>query len=223
LDAAAGVASLIKAVLSSSIASSPLVNSLAESPASIETSPFIAETTASPDDLDGALRRRGELVRHRRTNAHVVIEEARAADAPAKVAGPHLLLLSARRRPRSTNRRHSRRTSATDAAARGRRVHVFAVGGRFTHRRAVVVRDARTPSRCSPSRAARPWSRRRSRAGRVHGVPVQRPGQPARRNGRASSCTERVYRAAIDLAAELEPHLGLDIRTVMFVTRATIA
>jgi acyl transferase domain-containing protein len=224
LDAAAGVAGLIKTVLAlEHRALPPLVNLRSPNPQlALETSPFSISASAAEWTTQGTPRRAGvSSFGIGGTNAHVVLEEGpspphRPVERPA-----HLLLLSAKT------------PAALDQATANLAAHLTAhpdqpledvewtlQAGRqvFEYRRVAVVRD-----RDHAVRALSQPQRAPVLGGRADGAPRRVAflfsGQGSQHVGMGANLyrCEPVYRDAIDRCAELlEPHLDLDPRRILF-------
>ena len=224
LDAAAGVAGLIKTVLALTHQQiPPLVNFRSPNPKlDLEHSPFTAspESCAWPDRADP--RRAGvSSFGIGGTNAHVVLQEAPPVPLRHAEHDHQLLVLSARTAI-------GLQQTTTDLAA-----HLEAhphlslqdvawtlqVGRKpFPHRCAVPVQDVaqavallRQPHHASVAAAVH--------EGGTRPVAFLFSGQGSQHVGMGAELYRRqpVYRAAIDRCATLlQPMLGLDIRTVMF-------
>ncbi|MDB4950210.1 MAG: polyketide synthase [Gemmatimonadetes bacterium] len=224
LDAAAGTAGLVKTVLAlENREIPPTANFTAPNPAiDFASSPFYVSAKAEPWERNGAPRRAGvSSFGIGGTNAHVVVEEApeRAASDPRR--DRHLLLLSART------------PAALDAATTRLADHLRAHPGQpladvawtlqagrhqFAHRRALAVREgedaaalleARHPDRVPTGSVG---EGHRSAAFMFPGVGDQYPQM-----ARGLYDAEPVFRAEVDRCAEiLRPHLGLDLRDVLF-------
>jgi acyl transferase domain-containing protein len=227
LDAAAGVASLIKTVLVLEHREfPPLVNFRTPNPQlTLETSPFLIETATSPwTAADGMPRRAGvSSFGIGGTNAHVVVEEGPSTAPPAKTEGPHLLVLSAKTAAALEQSTANLAAHLRDDGHRALADVAFtlAVGrGAFPHRRAAVVSDAAHAVEVL-SEPARPPVMTAVTEGGTRPVAFLFSGQGSQHVGMGAELyrTERVYRDAIDRAAAvLEPLLGLDIRGVVFAT-----
>src|SRR5262249_40879790 len=158
------------------------------------------------------------------TNAHLVLEEAPAALPPAPARDEQILVLSARS------------AAALDQAAANLRVFLgehpeipmadvawtLQEGRRaFAHRRVVVCRD-RAEAIAALAKAP---DGKKSAGGinesRDAGVAFLFPGQGAQypNMGRAVYLSEPVFRREVDESCEvLAPHLGLDLRQVLYPT-----
>jgi acyl transferase domain-containing protein/thioesterase domain-containing protein len=216
LDAASGVAGLIKTALALEHREiPPTLHFRRPNPETkLETSPFYVNSAVVPWDPQGLPRRAGvSSFGLGGTNAHVVLEEAPAVEPEGDVRPWHLLALSARS------------PAALDAASRNlaawlrRRpdLHPADVAwtlqsGRhaFPHRRISVVRDLEEAvQRLSVQGFAGVAPGRRSAFFLLPGHGVQRPGM-------GSQIEEPAYRERIDRYAEsLLPVLGVDLRAVL--------
>ncbi|RYZ41974.1 MAG: amino acid adenylation domain-containing protein [Myxococcaceae bacterium] len=218
LDAAAGVAGLIKVVLS--LQHDELPPSLHfERPnpeIDFERSPFFVNTALKPWPRGDAPRRAGvSSFGIGGTNAHVVVEEAPAASVSPRSLRPlHVVTLSART------------PSALEAMARDLAAHVEAAPGlaladvaftrnvgrrAFEHRRAVVAADSTELA----ERLRKPVT---VEAGRNRRVAFLFPGQGAQAvgMGRELHATEPGFRKDVDAAlARLEPSLAAEVRALL--------
>lgn len=155
------------------------------------------------------------------TNAHVVMEEAPAAEDPEAADGPHVLVLSART-PVALGHMAQRMADYLDAHADVNLADVawtLAAGRKaFAHRVAVVARDA--------GHAAEQLRGTEAAAAIARGRPAHPceavflfPGQGSQYAGmgRALHATEPRFREAFDACAEgLRDELGFDLREVVF-------
>lgn len=223
LDAAAGVAGLIKTVLALRHRElPPQVNFRAPNPQlQLETSPFRVTTALQPWAPGATPRRAGvSSFGIGGTNAHVVLEEAPEPAPLATSRERHLLVLSAR-----TAEALERATTnlvtylqRADAAPLADVAYTLQMGRRtFAHRRSVVAHDAAEAIALlsAPERAPV-----------VSGVHEGGPrpvaflfsGQGSQHAGMCAELyrTERVFRAAVDRCAELlQPHFGRDVRELL--------
>ncbi|MCW5671590.1 MAG: SDR family NAD(P)-dependent oxidoreductase [Hydrogenophaga sp.] len=225
LDAAAGVAGLIKTVLALQHRElPPLVNFRQANPQlGLDASPFTASAQAAPWLAEGAPRRAGvSSFGIGGTNAHVVLEEApEPVRAPAS-GQPQLLVLSARSE------------AALEAATQRLREHLAGPGaaqdlrdpwlwtlqqGRraFAHRRTVVAATAADGGRARRAQARAGHAHGRHEGGEARGFPVS-AGRAASSPAWVPICTpDAVYRDAIDRCAELlRAPMGRDLREVLF-------
>ncbi|MFI7441620.1 amino acid adenylation domain-containing protein [Nonomuraea indica] len=213
-DAAAGMAGLIKTVMALKHRTLPPTVNFATPNPRIDFSPFHVPTAGAEWPRGDRPRRAGvSAFGMGGTNAHVVLEEAPPAPpSAAPAAGPHLLVLSAAgeaalaesaTRLRAHLRAHPD-TDLGDVAAtlrHGRR--------RLRHRGVLVAEDHRSAQEAELITGA---SHRRE-------VAFLFPGQGAQRRGMGAGLyrSENVFRATVDTcSAVLEPHLGLDLRQVLY-------
>ncbi|MBB4637948.1 type I polyketide synthase [Longimicrobium terrae] len=224
LDAAAGVAGFIKAVLAVENGQVPPTVHFQSPSAKIDfaSSPFYVSGRLEPWGMDGVPRRAGvSSFGIGGTNAHVVIEQAPEPEASQSRRDTHLLVLSART------------PSALDAATERLAAHLrdapatsiadtawtLQAGRReFAFRRMLVVRDGEDAAELLASRhpermlTAAVEDGHRSVAFLFPGVGDQYPGM-----ARGLYDAEPVFRAEVDRCADLlAPHLGLDLREVLF-------
>jgi acyl transferase domain-containing protein/acyl carrier protein len=224
LDAAAGTAGLIKAVLALEHGEIPPTLHYTAPNAKIDFagSPFFVNTELRPWKTGGEPRRAGvSSFGIGGTNAHVVLEEAPEPE-PSEAARPwHLLVLSAKTT--------SALEAATDRLAAHLRAHpeqeladvahTLQVGRRaFEHRRVLVARDREDAAAALEGRAPQ----------RVLGGSAPEGARPVAflfsgvgdhypQMGRGLYETEPVFREEVDRCADiLLPHLGLDLRDVLF-------
>jgi acyl transferase domain-containing protein/acyl carrier protein len=220
LDAAAGVAGLIKATLSiENDAIPPLAHFNSPNPAlMLETSPFAAGASPAAWPKDGPRRAGVSSFGIGGTNAHVVIEQAPPAPASSPSRDDRLLLLSART-PEALDAAASNLSSWIKAHPKQNLADVewtLQAGRRdFLHRRAVVVGEG--------DDAAAMLAAGEGQNG-IHDE-GERPvvflfsgqGSQHAEMGAGLYRVERVYREAFDACVEgLKPHLNLDLREVVF-------
>ena len=226
LDAAAGVAGLLKTVLGlENGVIPPSLNFERPNPRiDFATSPFYVVTEPRPWTRDGAPRRAGvSSFGVGGTNAHVILEEA-PDPGPASPSRPWQLLLLSARTPEALDQatgelgRHLERETGvplSDAAytlQTGRTV--------FAQRQAVVARAREEAVEALLGR--RP---ERVLSGLDAGEPGDRPvvflfpGQGAQHPGMGAGLyrEEETFRADVDRCCRLlEPHLGLDLRRLLY-------
>ena len=220
LDAAAGVASLIKTVLAlKHRAIPPLVNFRTPNPQlDIDRSPFTASSQDSSWSSDGAPRRAGvSSFGIGGTNAHVVMEEAPHVSPSAPTRDAHLLVLSAK----TTAALEQTTNNLADFLDRNRGQSLSDVAwtlqvGRqaFAHRRAVVVNSEAHAIELL-RQADRAPAVTAQHEGGARPVAFLFSGQGAQHAGMGAGLYEAysVFRDAVDRCAGLLlPSLGLDIR-----------
>ncbi|WP_324290034.1 non-ribosomal peptide synthetase/type I polyketide synthase [Pyxidicoccus sp. MSG2] len=218
LDAAAGVAGLIKVVLSLKHGELPPSLHFERPNPEIDfaKSPFFVNTTLKPWPRGESPRRAGvSSFGIGGTNAHVVVEEAPLVESGTKSSRPlHVVTLSART------------PSALEAMAKDLASHVEATPGLaledvaftrnlgrhvFEHRRAVVAADgAELAERLRKNAAVE--------AGRNRRVAFLFPGQGAQAvgMGRELHAAEPGFRKDVDAAlARLEPSLAAEVRALV--------
>ncbi|NNB88861.1 type I polyketide synthase, partial [Corallococcus exiguus] len=229
LDAAAGVAGVIKTVLSMEHRTLPptLHFTKPHPMLELEGSPF--QVVGSPRAWEGPLPLRAGVTALGigGTNAHVVLQEAPAlpeTDAPRR--GEEVLLLSAKtegaleRMTAALAERMQRASGAWLADV----AHTLQVGrARFPWRRFVVVRQgedavALLEGRSSAGEDAPPRIRTVLDEGESRGVAFLFPGGGAQRvNMGEAFLREPAFRAAIDTCAELlRGPMGADLRDILF-------
>ena len=224
LEAASGVAGLLKAILVLQHGEiPPTLHFSAPNPRiDFASSPFHVDATLQPWPASEIPRRAGvSSFGVGGTNAHVVLEEAPQIAASAASLEPQLFVLSARSESAlddATNRladhlRLHPELSLADVAytlQTGRRV--------FRHRRAWVSRTAgETVELLSGKKSARVLSS--DTQGRKASVAFLFPGQGAQQvdMGRELYETHPIFRAQVDLCCDrLSPELGLDLRHVLY-------
>ncbi|HSF40968.1 MAG TPA: SDR family NAD(P)-dependent oxidoreductase [Thermoanaerobaculia bacterium] len=224
LDAAAGIAGLVKTVLALEHGEIPPSLHFATPNPEIDfpASPFSVNTRLSPWPAEGGPRRAGvSSFGLGGTNAHVILEEAPAVE-PSGPSRPWQVLRLSARSSRALER-------ITDELADHLESHpgldladvayTLRVGRRgFRHRRVVVAADTAEALSALRSRDARKvWTVEQEPEDRpvaflLPGVGDQYPGM-----ARGLYSAEPVFRSEIDRCAEiLRPHLGLDLRQVLF-------
>jgi phthiocerol/phenolphthiocerol synthesis type-I polyketide synthase E len=228
LDVAAGVAGFIKAIqVLKNREFPPLVNFRSPNPQlELESSPFAIGTSASAWP-ESATPRRAAVSSFGigGTNAHVVLEEApKLAEPPSSIA-PHLLLVSART------------ATALDQAKSGLASHLsvnpgidledvswtLQVGRRHFQHRVAVVADSVDTAVSILGGSGRDISAIHDGGERPVVFMFSGQGSQHVRMGAGLYADAPVYREAVDACARLlQPHLGLDIRTIMEGTRPGI-
>jgi len=224
LDAAAGIAGLIKTTLALRAGEIPPSLHFTRPNPQIDfaSSPFFVNATLAEWTPPAGVPRRAGVSSFGigGTNAHVVMEQAPAvAPSPAPSRPEQLLVLSART------------DTALDAAARRLAAHLeqnpeqaladvawtLQRGRRtFAHRRAVVARTHAEAAQALADAAKGVTGRAGSEA---PAAVFLFPGQGAQYAGMARGlhAREPVFREALDRCAELlRPHLGLDLREAIF-------
>ncbi|MBW3656775.1 MAG: type I polyketide synthase, partial [Gemmatimonadetes bacterium] len=221
LDSAAGVAGLIKMVLALHHGQiPPSLHFQAPNPAlELESSPFFVPTRLMPWERNGTPRRAGvSSFGIGGTNAHVVLEEAPAPAESGDPARPlQLLVLSAKTEEalRQAAERLADHLEANPAQPLADVAHTLRIGRRaFALRRAVAAGTHEQAAAALREPATAPVPA-------VDGARVAFlfPGQGAQHPGMARGLydAEPVFRAALDRCADgLLPHLGVDLRTLLF-------
>ena len=223
LDAAAGMAGLIKATLAirDGVIPATLHFERAHPALRMETSPFrVVAQNETWTPLDGIPRRAGvSSFGVGGTNAHVVLEQAPAREPSSPSPRRHELLVLSAKSPDALQRQRHALADFLDAhpdASLPDLAFTLATGREtFSHRVAVVANSAADAS------ARLRDDRVQSHTAAVSDLPVAFlfPGQGAQFSGmgRPFYETEPVFRAAIDQCAGiLLPILGQDIRPLMF-------
>jgi phthiocerol/phenolphthiocerol synthesis type-I polyketide synthase E len=223
LDAAAGVAGLIKAVLALRHGQiPPSLHFRSPNPKlDLAGSPFYVSAALTPWERQGGPRRAGvSSFGIGGTNVHVVLEEA-----PAMASSPsrpwQLLTISARSAAALED--------ATDELVEHLRCHpdlsladvayTLQVGRRaFNHRRSLACRDLEDALAALSSRDT---ARLRTRHQQLREPPIAFlfPGQGSQYAGMGADLYQAkpAFREQIDRCAEiLQPHLGLDLREVLY-------
>lgn len=225
LDAAAGVAGLIKTVLALQHRElPPLVNFRQANPQlGLDSSPFTASAQAAPWPAGDAPRRAGvSSFGIGGTNAHVVLEEAPAIERVENASQPQLLVLSARSEAalEAATQRLREHLAGPGAAQDLRDVAWTLQEGRraFPHRRTLVAATAADAVAALGAPRRAPVHTARHEGGE-RPVAFLFSGQGSQFAGMGADLYEHhaVYRNAIDRCAELlrEP-LGRDLRDVLF-------
>ena len=224
LDAAAGVAGLIKTVLALQHGEIPPSPYFREPNPRIdfEGSPFYLDPELRPWVRNGAPRRAGvSSFGVGGTNAHLVLEEA-PEQAPSGPSRPWQLLVLSGRTPAALE-------AATDRLAEHLRAHpeqpladvahTLRVGRRrFERRRVLVCRDAGDAAGALEARdAARVLESAQDRDERPVAFLFPGVGDHYPQMARGLYETEPVFRREVDRCAEiLRAHTGVDVRDVLF-------
>jgi len=215
LDAAGGVAGLIKTVLAlRNRELPPLVNFTRPHPAlALETSPFSASARAAPWVTSAGVPRRAGVNAFGvgGTNAHLVLEEAPSLPPrPPRAREARLLVLSART-PTALERAAEALARALEADPPLEDVAWTLQAGRraFAHRRAVVARTAEAAARALRGGSAS--SGVFEGAARPVAFLLGGPGPDPRPALAALGQREPAFRAALDGSAAVAARLGLDL------------
>lgn len=221
LDAAAGVAGLIKTALALEHGRIPpsLHFERPNPQIDFEASPFRIQTTlADWPAVDGPRRAAVSSFGMGGTNAHLVLEQAPPRRAADSAQGWHLLVVSAHT-PTALDRagrRLAEAVSCLDGGDLADAAYTLQVGRRsLRHRRAVVCRrgsEAAAALVDTPAPSAATDGGRRAVAFLVPGQGAQRPGA-----GSELYALEPRFRQVIDHCCEhLEGQLQLDLRELLF-------
>ena len=223
LDAAAGVASLIKTVLALKHGEiPPLVNFTTPNPQlELESGPFVASASRSVWSSDAPRRAAVSSFGIGGTNAHAVLEQAPLVRERSAPKGPHLLLLSAKTASALENLtvQLARWLEAQPQVRMDDVEWTLQTGRRaFAHRRALVV-DERMHALELLARPHQSPVLNASHEGAARPVAFLFSGQGSQYPGMGATlyAGSGIYRDAIDrCAALLTPQLGVDLRTVIF-------
>jgi phthiocerol/phenolphthiocerol synthesis type-I polyketide synthase E len=218
LDAAAGVASLIKTVLALEHKQIPPSLNFEQPNPNIDfaNSPFFVNTELRRWDTNEIPRRAGvSSFGIGGTNAHVVLEEAPANESFESSSSPQLLVLSARTQnalvqARTNLATHLEKHPELDLADVA---YTLSAGRKsFEHRLAVVCRDrADLDDRARVFTGATQYEKRP--------VAFMFPGQGAQYVGMGRTLYERepVFKSELDHCAELlQSSLGVDLREIIY-------
>jgi acyl transferase domain-containing protein len=219
LEAAAGVAGLIKTILVLKHGEiPPTLHYAAPNPRiDFANSPFYVADKLMPWPKEKSPRRAGiSSFGVGGTNAHLVLEQAPEKPAAAREEAPQLFVLSAKTPAAldAATERLAAHLQAHPELAAADVAHTLQTGRRaFRHRRAWVVRkDDAQPKRFTAEAPARSAP-----------VAFLFPGQGAQRidMGRELYETHPLFRAEVDkCCALLQPELGLDLRTILYPSEA---
>jgi phthiocerol/phenolphthiocerol synthesis type-I polyketide synthase E len=226
LDAAAGVASLIKTVLALEHKQIPPSLNFEQPNPNIDfaNSPFFVNTQLRCWDSNGIPRRAGvSSFGIGGTNAHVVLEEAPVSESFESSVSPQLLVLSARTQnalaeARTNLATHLQKHSQLDLADVA---HTLSAGRKpFEHRLAIVCRDEGdlVAKLAATGRVLTGTSQYEKRP-----VAFMFPGQGAQYVGMGRALYERepVFRAELDQCAKLlRSSLGADLRRIVYANDA---
>ena len=220
LDAAAGVTSLLKAVLALEHGEiPPTVGFERPNPAlALAGSPFVVSARAVPWPAGAAPRRAGvSSFGIGGTNAHVVLEEAPPPGEPAPSRPHQLLLLSAATETalEAATANLVARLPALDLADAA---HTLQVGRRrLAHRRMVVCTDAADAAETLSALDPRRVLTRAEESGE-RPVIFLFPGQGAQYPGMAEALyrSEPAFRAPLDRCAELLEAEGIDLLAALY-------
>jgi phthiocerol/phenolphthiocerol synthesis type-I polyketide synthase E len=220
LDAAAGIAGLIKAVLALQHREIPPTLHFARPNPEIdlETGPFRVNAALEPWRSETPRRAGVSSFGIGGTNAHVVLEEApprEEPEAPGAAAEPELLLLSARTAEvlETAAGRLGRHLEAHPEIPLADVALTLRLGRKAMAARRFVVAasvEEAAAALAGPSRIATPPADERE-------VVFLFPGQGAQHAGMAAGLYERepAYRAAIDACAEVLAPLGVDLKRLL--------
>lgn len=231
LDTAAGIAGLIKTVLALEHRQiPPSLNFDGSNPnVDFESSPFYVNTSLKAWEAGDAPRRAGvSSFGFGGTNSHVVLEEAPAIE-PSGEAGPWQLLVLSAQTPtalEATTNDLANFLTDNPCVNLADVAYTLKIGRKpFGYRRAVVCRDAADAISALGSREAG-----YDHAGRVNGL-VNRPvafmfagyGSQQVKMAEEFYRLEPVFREEVDRCSELlKPHLGFDIRDVLYPSEERI-
>jgi phthiocerol/phenolphthiocerol synthesis type-I polyketide synthase E len=219
LDAAAGIAGLIKVVSALQAKAIPAtLHFRAPNPGiDYSTSPFFVNTSLLPWPDAGHPRRAGvSSFGIGGTNAHVVLEEAPSLPAPRPSRAWHLLVLSARNEAALETAASNLRQSLDERSDDDLPDVAFTLQAgrkRFSSRRVWLARDRTEALAALPASAAHAEDRDERQ------IAFMFPGQGTQYAGMAAGLydAEATFRDHVDrCAAVLSPILGADIREVMF-------
>ncbi|MBZ4421923.1 type I polyketide synthase [Myxococcus sp. RHSTA-1-4] len=224
LDVAAGMAGFIKTVMSLQHRKLPPMLNFTQPNPQIDfaSSPFTVNTKLTDWTGTGPLRAGVSSFGFGGTNAHIILEEAPKAAASGPSRPQQLVVLSARS--------EAALDTATGNLAAWLREHPGAsladvaftlqMGRKdFDHRRVLVARATGEAAEALASRAPSVLTGVREVGDRP--VVFMFPGQGAQHVNMARELydSEPAFRAEVDTCAEkLKPHLGLDLRTVLYPT-----
>ncbi|MCC5623715.1 type I polyketide synthase [Nostoc sp. CHAB 5715] len=224
LDAAAGIAGLIKTILALKHKQIPPSLNFEQPNPQIDfaNSPFYVNTKLTQWKTNGFPRRASvSSLGIGGTNAHVIVEEAPVLEPSSLSRSWQLLLLSAKT--------ESALETATENLANHLQLHpdvnladvahTLQVGrGEFNHRRVLVSKDIQDAASALQLRDPQRIFTRLVENG-DRSIAFMFPGQGAQYvdMGKELYQTEPIFQQQIDLCCELlQPHLGLDLRSVIY-------
>jgi acyl transferase domain-containing protein len=226
LEAASGVAGLIKAILALEHGEiPPTLHFTAPNPRiDFAASPFYVCSKLQPWPETNVPRRAGvSSFGVGGTNAHVVLEEAPKVERASASAQPQLFVLSAKTASalEEATQRLAGHLRANPGLSPTDIVYTLQTGRRaFRHRRAWVGRTTEeTVELLTQSKSAKIFSS--DTRGRKGSVAFLFPGQGAQQvdMGREMYETHPIFRAQVNLCCErLKPEIGLDLRDVLYPT-----
>jgi acyl transferase domain-containing protein len=225
LDAAAGIAGLIKTALALKHREIPPSLHFTQANPNIDFSrtPFYVNTKLTAWESNGSPRRAGvSSFGIGGTNAHVVLEEAPSACSPPGTSRTHQLLTLSAKTATALDRmtanlasylKERPQTELADAA------YTLQLGRRdFTHRRAFVCRDTQDAVRLLESATAS-HTQKNAQEQTAPAVVFMFPGQGAQyvQMGRELYESEPTFRLEVDRCAELlRADTGLDLRGILY-------
>lgn len=223
LDAAAGVSGLIKTTLALHKRQIPASLHYTRPNPQIDfaSTPFFVNTALTPWHCDGPRIAGVSAFGVGGTNVHVVVEEAPAAVRDDRDAGPQLLVLSARNAAALAAARDNlaAHLRATPSASLADVAWTLQAGRRGFDQRCAIVASSveQAIARLASAEPARVASG--AKPAQPSPVVFMFPGQGAQYPdmGAGLYAAEPVFRDAVDrCAAILAPHLGLDLRTLLY-------
>ena len=222
LDAAAGVAGIIKTVLALQHKQLPPSLHYEQPNPEIDfaNTPFFVNA-ALREWTSAGPRRAGIMATGMGgTNAHVVLEEAPVAVAESGATGPHLLVLSAKTESAldDATQRLREFVGANDAVTMSDTAHTLRVGRKaFPNRRFVVCSDRADAGAALDVAAKRIVSGVASDARRPIVLLLPGVGDHYVGMGHGLYMRSHVFKEEVDRCAQiLEPHLGTDIRQMLY-------
>jgi acyl transferase domain-containing protein/glutamate-1-semialdehyde aminotransferase len=225
LDVAAGIAGLIKATLALHYKTLPAsINFTSPNPKlGIETTPFVVNATQRAWPEGSTPRRAGvSSFGVGGTNAHVVLEEAPPASAVASASRREQLLLLSARDADALDRAAAQLKAHLESDAQANMADVaftLQTGRRtFSHRRSLACRSREDAIALLSTRDEKRVHDFSGDAGAAR-VAFMFPGQGAQHVNMGLTLyeSEARFRDEIDAcAAVLMPHVGLDLRTVLY-------